>query len=325
MASKPSVSPTETALTKQVYSECKVMFDHAMKNGKHLDPAHVKILDKDVSEVNTPQLIPTYNYLVDVVKPASPGTLVLFEKNRNSKSPLRHFGPLPIVRNFMLVTILSLLALILTSLSKNVNAVTIQLSMLQGDGWDQVERLAFLLSAASVGASFYALFKMNTYINEGTFDTKYSSTYWGRFVLGLVAGILLSELLVAFIDPVDVSPETAVSETNPITSTGYLLKPVLAILGGFSSNLVWRVLNRLIESIESLFKGSTEALVKQNQQQAQLEQKANEEKIRNNTARNLIALKKRLIDGGASDEILGHVDEAMSQVVSSSHVPAAED
>jgi hypothetical protein len=37
---------------------------------------------------------------------------------------------------------------------------------------------------AGLGACFAALFLANRYIAEGTFDPKYESSYWIRFILG---------------------------------------------------------------------------------------------------------------------------------------------
>lgn len=40
-----------------------------------------------------------------------------------------------------------------------------------------------------------------------------------------------------------------------------IVRPLLAILGGFSADLAYTVLNRLVETFESLFRGSTKTLV----------------------------------------------------------------
>ena len=40
-----------------------------------------------------------------------------------------------------------------------------------------------------------ALFEANKYVVASTFDPKYESSYWIRFVLGLIAGLLLSKFV----------------------------------------------------------------------------------------------------------------------------------
>ena len=37
-------------------------------------------------------------------------------------------------------------------------------------------------------------------------------------------------------------------------------KPTLALLGGFSANMVYKVLQRIVDTIESLFKGDQQAV-----------------------------------------------------------------
>ncbi len=311
-------------LKENLLKECRVMASFAITRGKSVDATHIAPLHKEDGDIKGSELLPVYNYLVNLVKPATPGTLVLFEKNRQSTNRFKFLGPLPIVRQFMLLSMFSLLALILTSLSSDVNTHTIQLSLLQGNGIDQALRLTFLLACASVGASFYALFKMNSYINQGTFDMKYSATYWSRFVLGLVAGVLLSELFVVFINPTEstekITSNEGLNENVVLDSANYLLKPILAILGGFSANLVYRILNRLIEAVESIFKGSSSEAVQQMQQKMTMEGQENEHRIKSVAAQQILALKSDLVAKGAGAEALDKIDNTIGVLMNS--VPA---
>lgn len=311
---KPSTDipvPQNETLRGSIYEECRVMFDYVLKNGKQIDAQLVAPLEQDEKTLDSATLMGVYNYLADQVKPALPGTLILFAKNKASINRFKFLGPLPIVRQFMALCILSLVALIATSLSGMVDIENIQLSMLQGKGWSQALRFLFLTSAASVGAGFYALFEMNNYISSGTFDTKYSSTYWSRYVLGIVAGILLSELFVVFIEPSEQTQNT----TGPLASATYLLKPILAILGGFSASLVYRILNRLISAVESIFTGSANQMIAQKQQEFDLQNQANEQKIKTTSAQNLLALKATLIANKVPQSVLDQVDVALGQII----------
>jgi len=183
-------------------------------------------------------------------------------------------------------------------------------------------RLGFLLAAASVGASFYAVFRRTHFINEGTFDLKYSATYGSRYVLGLVAGILLSELFVVFIDTstqvvVDqhISENAGLSEKGILNTTRYLIKPILAIVGGFSANLVYRILNRIIEAIESLFKGSTEEQLSQRQAEVMAQNQEAMNQDRASTAHQLLNIKNDLVSSGISPDMLGKLDEMTGGLV----------
>ncbi len=114
--------------------------------------------------------------------------------------------------------------------------------------------LTFFIVSAGLGASFAALFQANKYIVKGTFDPKYESSYWIRFVLGLIAGLVLSELV-------------PIHSTDPGVSMG---KPTIAMLGGFSAALVYRLLFRLVETVESLVRGSASEVIESEQQIAQM-------------------------------------------------------
>jgi uncharacterized membrane protein YeaQ/YmgE (transglycosylase-associated protein family) len=120
-------------------------------------------------------------------------------------------------------------------------------------GWAALARAAFLLSAAGMGAAFAGLFKANRYIAEGSFDQKYESSYWITIVLGLIAGIVLAQIL----------PDNT-------QTLGKLTKPLLALLGGFSAPAVYRVLERMVQTIEALIQGDSRPQVRAQQQEAKV-------------------------------------------------------
>lgn len=305
---------TQTSVHDSIYNHCSVMLDYAVKTGKGIEVSHVEPLKKAKSEIDQSDLIAVYNYLSKLIKPAKPDALLLFEKNKQSKSIFRFLGPLPIVRAFMLVIIISLLTFIGISLSPLVSNDSMQLSLIDGEGLPQIARHAFLLAAASIGGSFYALFQMNTFIKQGSFDTKYASTYWSRYVLGLVAGMLLSELFSVFIDT-NVLSGTASEISGSSSSGAPLIKPILAILGGFSANLVHRILSRLIEAVESIFKGSAEEMIANKQAEVNATALANEHMLKNTVANNLLSLKQKLITEGASQGAIDQIDKALLESV----------
>jgi hypothetical protein len=301
----------QSSIVTTLQHHCRVMLDFVLKNGKKIDSVQVAIIETNASRTEMKEMVGAYNYLADLVKPALPGTLIMFDKSKKEKSTLSILGPLPIVRHFMLLSIASLIALIASSLSAEVNVKTIQLSMLQGYGISQAFRFLFLLAASSVGAAFYALFEMNNYISAGTFDIKYSSIYWSRYVLGLVAGIMLSELFIVFIEPSEATVEIGAS----LSSATYLLKPILAILGGFSASLVYRILTKLIFAVESIFSGSANQMVSQKQQEFDLAREASEQKLKSDAIHNLLNLKANLIKNNVSQSVVDEVDQTLAQYI----------
>jgi hypothetical protein len=106
------------------------------------------------------------------------------------------------------------------------------------------------IGAAGIGASFVCLYKANRYVTEGTFDPMYVGSYWIRFFLGLISGLML-----------------AVTVNGDLFKDNTLLEPhvirvPLAIVGGFSAELFYTFLSRLVEACKSLFQGSVDEAIK---------------------------------------------------------------
>jgi hypothetical protein len=191
-----------------------------------------------------------------------------------------------------------------------VNADTIREWIFGHDGMELVLNILFLLAAAGLGAGFAGLFQANQYIANSTFDPKFESSYWIRIVLGLMAGVILSELI-----PLDIfgSGETEGSATAP--SAEALGKPILALLGGFSAAAVYRIIARIIDSLESLVRGnSREATVAQEQAaRAQLQSRLMQNRI--NLASNLTRLQQKLDSVAAPEELRQELDQVLNNLI----------
>ena len=140
----------------------------------------------------------------------------------------------------VLMALMCLASFVALATSADVNTVSVSKNILEIHGFPLLLNLLFLLTAAALGACFAALFQANRFIAEGTFDPKYESSYWIRVILGLIAGLLLSHM---------------VPLTNDDISKLSVTKPMLALLGGFSAAMVYRIISRLIEAVESLVRG----------------------------------------------------------------------
>jgi hypothetical protein len=151
----------------------------------------------------------------------------------------------------MIAGLISLMMFIGIALFAEVNSAGG--NILQSNGWALLLNLLFYISAARLGASFSRLYKANSYITNGTFDPTYQASYWIRFFLGLISGLIMA---------VFISEEAfdAANTESKFLEDG-IVRPLLAILGGFSADLAYTVLNRLVETFESLFRVSTKTLV----------------------------------------------------------------
>jgi len=129
---------------------------------------------------------------------------------------------------------LFLLGFILIRVIPYINAL-----LVAGDpasGWPLYLEDLYYITAAGMGASFAVLYEANRHTLKAAFDPIYEPVYWTRFALGLIAGLLLAELVPA---------DTSKSIYHAVT------KPTLALLGGFSASVVYRLLVHLRNTVEA--------------------------------------------------------------------------
>ncbi len=219
-------------ITEHLRQECEAMAKHALESGSGMPASIVQTLDKfNQLEANShtgedlAQLTTAHAQLVKIVAPARPETLLLLAAEDRQNLFCRTLGPVPLIRH-LTVTAVILLAAFAT--------MTI---LGPGKAYD----MAYYLIAAGLGGTFFGLYKANRYIVANTFDPTYAFSYWIRITLGLIAGLILATLIFP----------------NGVESSGSLpLTPALiALLGGFSADVLHRILARLVEVLELLVQG----------------------------------------------------------------------
>ena len=245
------------------------------------------------------QLALIHSRLAQIVAPATPRTILLLAIESARKDVWGLFGPVPLIRGLMLTAILSLILFILVTLSPEVNGASVSGDIFQASGVPLLLNLLFFMSAAGLGASFAALFQANHYIATGTYDPKYASSYWIRFTLGIMAGFILAVLV-----PIDMEGNLEV-----------IAQPTLAMLGGFSSSVVYRILNRLVETLESLVRGETRGIGAAQEQLARAHVTEQLIQSRTELAASLIGLQQKLSDGASAEEIKGQVTRILGNLV----------
>ena len=105
-------------------------------------------------------------------------------------------------------------------------------------------RELFLLCAAGLGACLTALYRASKDVAKGSYDPEFDHTFLQRILLGMAAGLVLAELL-----PFGAGTEGGLSS---------LVRPAIALLGGFSADVAHSVLSRLVAALGTLFSGDQE-------------------------------------------------------------------
>lgn len=297
------------SLQEKMLRECDVMLKHATSKGlnvppslitdftaiqakyypllplelRHRDLRSVEELNFTIQDVDTIARI--HQALASIVSPALPYTLLFLQADvENKRGRSQIFGSVPLIRRMLVASIFCLLTLVASAFYPTTSSI-ITANVFELSGFDVVFAVLFSLAAAGLGASFYALYKARQYVSNSTFDPSYEATYWTEFILGLLSGLILSNII------------KAEGEASQISDTLIISKVTLALLGGFASNVVYEFLNRLVQALASIVKPESKDLV-----QAEIrEAKANVKEEFNNRKQELIEnisdLQADLFDG----------------------------
>lgn len=283
---------TTTNLPETILEECLLMIKYALESGKTVAPHVVQIVTtftqkEDLTAVNIQPLALAHNKLSLIVAPATPTSLRYLQKvtGKGIQGILRS---IPFIRNLLILAAICLTIFIVTSLTDEVRTETITKSYLELFGMELLLVEIFFLSAAGLGAAFAVLFEANHYIVRGAFDPRYIPSYAIRFALGIIAGIILAELINIDLDP---------------TTGKAFAKPTLAMLGGFSASAVYKVLQRLLTAVETLVRGNGEEIVTAQQQLAQHEMQQQLHTERLQTATKLLTLQSQIASGTTFDMV----------------------
>ncbi|MDB6025454.1 MAG: hypothetical protein JWM68_1677, partial [Verrucomicrobiales bacterium] len=293
----------------ELLRDCQVMAKFAFRNGKQVPGEIVETLQTfaaaqtaaSLAALDIKKLSLVHDRLTQIVAPASPLTIQLFEEEATKGRVKTFLGPVPLVRQMMGLAAFFLICIVALSLSPDLYSKATNGDMFESSGWPLFLNEAFLICAAGLGATFAALFQVNRYIVTSTYDPKYESCYWIKFALGLIAGFTLSELI-------DIH-----ATTNP-PGVGDLTRPVLAMVGGFSATVVYRILSRLTQTVESLFEGDAKEILAQQQEtfKTRMSQQLNQDRLK--LAAGLIDLQK-LAAAGANGQLKDKLDQVLSDLV----------
>lgn len=309
-------------LRKQIYMECKSMAKYALAKGKPVPADAIKSIEafEDTSptaeneekaalrirkEIDITALIDAHYLLARLIEPATPKTVLLLCMEEKSEPLLKFLGPVALVRQLMLAAVFSLILFIALMASPFINGAKLAEDVLSAQGIEQLARLIFYISAAGLGASFTGLYTVNGYISKGTYDPCHQASYWIRFLLGIIAGLLLSLLI---------SQQTL--QDNGMLSTG-IIRPLLAILGGFSADLLYTFLNRMVETVKSLIEGSTQNLLDARTQEAKARFAGLEVEGRMKLAQNLMQMQQQIGMESDPEELKQQINSILKNLMNS--------
>ncbi len=297
------VSGQALELQASIVEDCVAMLDHARFQGVAVPPAVLQsvVMSLDAITVKKPvdavRLMEDHNSLSELVKPATPRSIIYIKSQKARQRFFKLLGPIPTIRYMVIVAIISLSCFVILAASGEINSETMAKSFFDRTGYSEIVLSVFLLASAAIGVSFANLYKSFQYAINGSYDPKYDATYWIRFVLGLLAGLVLSELLT-----LDVGDKM-------------FQKPLLALLGGFSASAVFRILNKMVEAVESVFQGDKDALVagREAEIKSRLERQAALQRVE--LSKELMEVRDRLKSSGDADAFGPEFDKMIKKII----------
>lgn len=310
--SSPEDSPrtSEPGLRDQILRECTEMVRYALSSGTRVSPALVETVDAaratpPAGTSDLAALAGAHERLAKLVAPATPRALVLFaQEDQKQKGMLRLPGPVRLVRRMALAALISVVLFIGSSLSPYVSHDS-------GDVLDSFGRALlvnelFWLASAGVGASFAMLFQVNEFIVNRSYDPRYETSYWIKFLIGVIAGFILVALI-----PLDGLEGGA----QGASAAQALARPTLAMLGGFSASAVYRILTRLMNTVESLFRADPRDEAALREQAAAARAAEDAATARLGVASRLVELRQQIAAGAPPEDVSRLLAEMVSAMV----------
>jgi len=300
-AAPKDAAATARPLTEQIARESEAMARYALASGKAVPAAAIDVAERAGAALRgagpwppLPRLTRAHEVLAALVAPATPRTIVLLSQ-RPRTGVLAALGPVRLVRHMLVAAVVLIVAFVLLAMSPDVNHGSGDI--FESSGYDVLVNLLFFLVLGGIGAAFAQLFNAYRYIAAGTYDPKYEASYWVRFILGLIAGVVLPALI-------------------PIGEDGnQFTKPLLALLGGFSAAVLYRILERLVAALESVVSGDPRvaAAAEADSAAARAAQALEQERLQ--LLGDLTRLQEQVRSGAAADDVAAGIDRLLGGLV----------
>jgi len=282
---------SKSPLLDSLMAEALAMADYVLSNGINTSSKDIALLhqlsllpENKVTSEQVDQLAQIHLSFSQVIAPATPNGISYVFQEKQKRSFGLFLGAVPIIRYFTAITLMLLTAMIVLGLSSNVNYTTISKGILASEGITLLLNLLFILTCAGLGACFSQLYQLNLYISNTNYDPKYDSTYWVRLILGVISGIFLVELL---------PPELFHADGKSNISQNFS-KPAMAMVGGFSATMVYTILQRVVDTLESLVKGDKKSLVLMQKQQSKVSSEIHKQEINSHVAGQLMSIDQHM-------------------------------
>ena len=237
----------DAAMRETVRAEIDSMLLFQLSEGGPVPPEAIRLLDRDEHEPTSLAELVEAHMMLARVCPGTPRAIRALQEDGARGGLASFLGPTALMRRLSLVSIFFALTFCITSLSFHVNVATVTSSIYELHGVELGVKLLLILSAAGLGATFAVLFDVWNDLTAKRYDPLTESANWMRIGLGVVAGLILSEI-------VGGERVLAGDRGEPGSMAMPLISdPLLALIGGFSATVLHMVMTSVVEGFRRAF------------------------------------------------------------------------
>lgn len=222
----------------KMHDQVLLMTEYALSNGVKI-PDEVKgyLLEGSRNK----DLLEAHIQLSGLIAPTTPQSIEynFSVRVRNDKTKWRFLSAYPLIRELFIVTAVFGTLFILTGLTTEVNDQNLSKGLLHSSGIPLLYNSLFISSAAALGSCFSLLTQALNKIKNVALSPGDRAYFRTTLMLGVISGLLLSEVVVT-------------DSTQTIVSGLSLNRMILALIGGFSSELVYKTLQAILEKLKQL-------------------------------------------------------------------------
>ncbi|WP_299433080.1 hypothetical protein [uncultured Aquimarina sp.] len=239
---KPAIVPgISKEIIDELSNEINNMLSFAVYNGIIINTE----VNSLIQNSSVDDLINAHNLLSKNIAPATPKSIHYTKQLNQEGKGKTLFSKLPLIRNLIILALFFLATFIISSLSPEVNDQSLDKGVLNNDGISLLLNLGFLASVSGLGVLFYLLKNVSTSAKNSTLVPEDTIYYIAMIILGVIAGLISSEIISFY-------------KTDP-TDINLFNKSVLALIGGFSSDAIFSILQGIIDRIKAIFIPSSQA------------------------------------------------------------------
>ena len=216
-----------------ITSDTNMLLNHALKNSIAIPNDYIPNPPDEKTQ------IANYNSLIKTIEPATLRSIQYLDRSIFDGLHVKKWYQVPVFTKCLIIAIFALLLLMGVSLSPIVDEEHQAKGLLNSSGIPLLLNLLFICSASLLGVMFYLLKTISGKIKNYTLLPTDSLELNSTIIIGLISGFIIAELF-------------SFTTSSALTENIEINKMTLALLGGFSSDAIFSILQGIVNKVKML-------------------------------------------------------------------------